>query len=67
MARYETTAVREEAIFGMAEIGEISSHPVVDGNQLWIFQLLDDAESRSIEETRLTTIKSIGYTAGTTS
>ncbi len=62
MARYETTTAREEAIFGMAEIGEVSSHPVVDGNQLWIFQLLDESDSRSIDETRLSTIKSTGYT-----
>lgn len=61
VARYETTATREEAIFGMAEIGEISSRPVVDGNQIWILQLLDQAERRSIDEARLTTIKSTGY------
>jgi parvulin-like peptidyl-prolyl isomerase len=62
VAHYETTATREEAIFGMAEIGEISSRPVVDGNQIWILQLIDQAERRSIDETRLTTIKSTGYT-----
>jgi parvulin-like peptidyl-prolyl isomerase len=62
VARYESTAIREDAIFGLAEIGEISAHPVVDGNQIWIFQLLDESEQRSIDDDRLSTIKSTGYT-----
>jgi len=62
VARYEGTVTREDAIFGLTEIGEISSHPVVDGNQIWIFQLLGQSEERSIEEDRLSTIKSTGYT-----
>jgi parvulin-like peptidyl-prolyl isomerase len=62
VAEYETTAVREDAIFGMTENGEISREPVIEGNQIWIFQLLDSAERREIEESRLSTIRSSGFT-----
>jgi parvulin-like peptidyl-prolyl isomerase len=62
VARYEETAAREDAIFALTEIGEISAEPVIDGNQIWIFKLLDSSESRPIEETRLSTIQSTGYT-----
>ncbi len=62
VARYEGTAAREDAIFAMTEVGEISSAPVIDGNQIWIFQLLAINEERIIEESRLSTIKSTGYT-----
>jgi len=61
VARYEATPIREAAIFGLAEIGDVSSTPVVDGNQIWIFKLLDTAERRAIEESRLNTIRSTGY------
>jgi parvulin-like peptidyl-prolyl isomerase len=62
IAEYETTAVREAAIFGMTEPGEVSAEPVIEGNQIWIFQLLDSAERRSIEEDRLSSIRSSGFT-----
>jgi parvulin-like peptidyl-prolyl isomerase len=61
VARYEGTAAREEAIFGMTEIGEISEQPVIDGNQIWIFKLLNSDDARVIPESRLTTIQSTGY------
>lgn len=61
VARYEGTATREEAIFGMTEIGEISADPVVDGNQIWIFKLLGSNPERLVEESRLSTIQSTGY------
>jgi parvulin-like peptidyl-prolyl isomerase len=62
VARYEETAGREAAIFALEEVGDISTTPVVEGNQIWIFKLLDSAESRAIDNTRLTTIRSTGYT-----
>ena len=34
---------------------------MVDGNQIWIFRLLDSSDERIIEEDRLSTIKSTGY------
>jgi hypothetical protein len=40
----------------------VSAEPVIDGNQIWIFQLLDSAESRAIEEDRLSSIRSAGFT-----
>ncbi len=61
VARYEGTAAREEAIFGLAEIGDITTQPVVDGNQIWIFQLRGINEERLVEESRLNTIRSTGY------
>jgi len=61
VARYEVTPIREAAIFGLADIGDISTDPVVDGNQIWIFKLLDTSERRVIEESRLNTIRSTGY------
>jgi parvulin-like peptidyl-prolyl isomerase len=62
VARYEETAAREAAIFALEEIGDISSEPVVDGNQIWIFKLLNSIEVRSIDNARLSTIRSTGYT-----
>ncbi|MGH2463334.1 MAG: peptidylprolyl isomerase [Candidatus Limnocylindria bacterium] len=61
VARYEATPIREAAIFGLAETGDISTTPVVDGNQIWIFKLLGTAERRGIEQSRLNTIRSTGY------
>lgn len=61
VAHYETTVIREEAIFGLTDVGAVTSDPVIDGNQIWIFQLLDTAESRAIEEARLNTIRSVGF------
>lgn len=61
VARFEETAAREEAIFALGDIGDISAQPVVDGNQIWIFKLLDSAELRVIEGDRLNTIRSTGY------
>jgi parvulin-like peptidyl-prolyl isomerase len=61
VAAYETTAVREEAIFALTGEGEVSAEPVIDGNQIWIFQLLDTVENRAIEESRLNSIRAAGY------
>jgi parvulin-like peptidyl-prolyl isomerase len=61
VARYEGSVAREQAIFGMTEIGEISADPVVDGNQIWIFKLLGSNPERLVEESRLSTIQSTGY------
>ena len=61
VARYELDPDREEAIFGLAEPGDFTTEPVEDGTQLWIFQLLNTSESRGIEESRLNTIRNVGY------
>jgi parvulin-like peptidyl-prolyl isomerase len=61
VAHYEETAAREAAIFALENIGDISTTPVVDGNQIWIFKLLNSIELRGIDNSRLTTIRSTGY------
>ena len=61
VAHYETDAIREEAIFALTDIGQISAEPVINGNQIWIFKLLDSREDRIVEEARLDTIRSTGY------
>jgi parvulin-like peptidyl-prolyl isomerase len=62
VAHYEETAGREAAIFALEEVGDISTTPVVEGNQIWIFKLLNSVEARGIDNTRLSTIRSTGYT-----
>jgi len=62
VARYEGTAAREAAIFALENVGDISAAPVVDGNQIWIFKLLNSVEVRGIDNNRLSTIRSTGYT-----
>ncbi len=61
VAHYETDAIREEAIFALTDVGQISAEPVVDGNQIWIFKLMDSREDRIVEQARLDTIRSTGY------
>lgn len=61
VAHYETDAIREEAIFALTDVGQISAEPVVDGNQIWIFKLVDTSEDRIVEKARLDTIRSTGY------
>ena len=61
VAPYEETAGREAAIFALEEIGDISTTPVVEGNQIWIFKLLNSVEARGVDNTRLSTIRSTGY------
>ncbi|HEY7738663.1 MAG TPA: peptidylprolyl isomerase [Candidatus Limnocylindria bacterium] len=60
-ARYELDPDREEAIWGLAEPGDFTTEPVVDGTQLWLFKLLSVSESRGVEESRLNTIRNVGY------
>jgi len=61
VARYEEVADREAAIFALQDVGDISSAPVVVGNQIWIFKLLNSVELRGIDDNRLNTIRATGY------
>ena len=61
VARYEEVAEREAAIFALQDVGDISSAPVVVGNQIWIFKLLNSIELRGVEDNRLNTIRATGY------
>ena len=60
-AQYELPVAREEAIWGLAEVGDYTTEPVIDGSQIWLFKLLNIQDSRSIEESRLNTIRNTGY------
>jgi parvulin-like peptidyl-prolyl isomerase len=60
IARYEGTKVREDAVFALE--GDLAvSDPVVQGTNIYIYQLLDSAEHRAIEENRLNTIRNTGF------
>jgi parvulin-like peptidyl-prolyl isomerase len=61
VARYEEVPDREAAIFALQDVGDISTAPVVVGNQIWIFKLLNSVELRGIDDNRLNTIRATGY------
>jgi hypothetical protein len=53
--------MREEAVFGLTEVGEISD-PVEDTTTgITIYQLLETSESREIEDDRLQQIRTTGF------
>jgi parvulin-like peptidyl-prolyl isomerase len=58
--RYQFDALREQAIFDLTEPGEISD-PVVTGNGIYIFQLLDSAEMRFVPERQRNQVGSSGF------
>ena len=60
VARYQLDAMREDAVFALAEVGEVSE-PIEDTAGITIYQLLETSESREIEEDRLEEIRSSGF------
>jgi parvulin-like peptidyl-prolyl isomerase len=61
IAPYQLDEAREEAVFALTEVGEVSD-PVDDPTiGLTIYQLLETSESREIEEDRLTEIRTTGF------
>ena len=52
--------MREDAVFALAEVGEVSE-PVEDTAGITIYQLLETSDSREIEEDRLEEIRSSGF------
>lgn len=61
IARYQLDAAREDAVFGLTEVGEISE-PVDDPTTgITIYQLLETSESEEIEEDRLEQIRTSGF------
>ena len=61
VARYQLDAEREDAVFGLAEVEEISD-PVDDPTTgITIYQLLETSESEEIEADRLEQIKTDGF------
>ncbi len=61
VAPYQLDAQREDAVFGLTEVGDVSD-PVDDATTgITIYQLLETSESREIEEDRLEQIRSSGF------
>jgi len=60
VARYQLDHLREEAVFGLDEVGEISE-PVEDANGITIYRLLESSDEREIEAERLTQIREAGF------
>lgn len=61
VARYQLSQPLEEAVFGLAEVGEISDVVDAGSEGFYIFKLLETAESREVEEDRLAQIRSSGF------
>ncbi len=60
VAPYEKDAALEQAIFALKNVGDISP-PVSTAGGIYIFKLLEKSDARWIGDTRLNSIKSIGY------
>jgi parvulin-like peptidyl-prolyl isomerase len=61
VARYQLDERQEEVIFALTDIDEISEPLDLGTEGIYIFQLLEIAESREIEESRLTDIREGGF------
>ena len=61
VAPYELDAQSEDAIFALTEVGEISDPVDRGAGGIVIFQLLESAESREVEEARLEAIRRSGF------
>jgi parvulin-like peptidyl-prolyl isomerase len=61
VARYQLGRAQEEAVFGLAEVGDVS--PIIDAGTdgLVIYRLLDVSESREIDDDRLEAIRTNGF------
>ena len=60
VAAYQLDHMREDAVFGLAEVGDISD-PIEDASGISIYQLLEASDSREIEEERLEEIRTGGF------
>jgi parvulin-like peptidyl-prolyl isomerase len=61
VARYQLGRLQEDAIFGLAEVGDVSD--VIDAGEegIVIYRLLETSESEEIEEDRLEQIRTDGF------
>ena len=61
VARYELSRAQEEAVFGLAEVGDVSD--VIDAGEagIVIYRLLEISESEEIPEERLDQIRANGF------
>jgi len=61
VAPYQLDAQRQDAVFALTEVGEVSD-PVDDATTgITIYQLLETSDSREIEEDRLEEIRTAGF------
>ena len=60
VAPYQLDTMREDAIFGLAEVGDVSD-PVETEDGISIYRLLEVSESREIDDDRLEEIRSSGF------
>ena len=61
VAAYQLDAMLEEAIFALAEVGDISDPIEAENGDITIYQLLETSESREIEDERLEEIQGAGF------
>jgi parvulin-like peptidyl-prolyl isomerase len=60
VARYQLSQAQEEAVFGLAQVGDVSD--VIDGPEgTVIYRLLEISESEEIDEERLEQIRADGF------
>ena len=61
VARYELDPAKEDAIWQLAAVGDVSDPVAVPGEGTYIFRLLELAAEREVEEDRLAEIRRVGY------
>jgi len=61
IAHYQLDAIRDEAIFALTDIGQISD-PVVTSNGIYIYKLEDTSPARYVPESQRSQISNSGYT-----
>jgi len=61
IAHYQLDAVRDEAIFALTDINQISD-PVVTSNGIYIYKLEDTSPAKYVTETQRSQISNSGYT-----
>jgi len=60
VARYEKEAAVDQAIWGLAKVGDVSA-PVTTTSGIYIFKLLGVSPAMYVSADRLSTLKSVGY------
>ncbi len=60
VAPYEKDQALEDAIFGLTKVGQISD-PVSTTGGIYIFKLLETRKARWVDDSRFSSIKSVGY------
>jgi parvulin-like peptidyl-prolyl isomerase len=61
VARYQLTRAQEDAVFNLAEVGDVSDVIDAGAEGLFIYRLLEVSESEEIEEDRLEEIQANGF------